>query len=257
MSAPLEAARSGMLLQQQNVDVIASNIANVNTVGYKRLAVHFLDVLTDTRDLLDPVDVPTNVADSAGIIIGAIDREMSQGSVQPGAYMTDLAIVGEGFFQVRRPDGAVAYTRDGSFRVDGEGRLVTASGYALEPEMRVPAGTAQITVSPEGVVSAYVGGVPEEIGTIETALFTNPAGLLSIGGNLFLPSENSGDPQVAAAGVDGHGIVAAGMLEQSNVEAAGEMTGLILAQRAYQMSLSAYQTASDMARQARELAGRG
>ncbi len=252
-----DAARTGMLFQQRNVETISNNIVNANTVGFKRATVRFGDVFTRVRDLFDAASgAPGNLADSEGILITGIDRVMLQGGLEPTAGPTDLAIVGEGFFEVALPDGTSAYTRDGSFQVDADGRLVTSHGLPLQPEVIAPAGTTELAIGQDGTLTAIVGGQQQVLGQMELTVFTNPAGLLAYGENLFLPSENSGEARPGVVGTEGRGFVTAGALEASNVELSEEMTALIVAQRSYQMSLSAYQTANDMDRQARELAGR-
>jgi flagellar basal-body rod protein FlgG len=253
-----DAARTGMIFQQRNVETIANNLANANTAGFKRSAVRFGDLLTHVRDLFDVADgAAGNLADSEGVLLTGTDRYMLQGSIQPTERPTDFAIAGEGFFAITLNDGSTAYTRDGSFRVDGEGRLVTAQGFVVQPGITVPAGTAFIEVAADGTLTATnAASETQAIGQLQLALFTNPAGLSSIGHNLLAPSENSGEAVLGAPSEGGRGVVGSGALEASNVDVGQEMTALIVAQRSYQMSLSAYQTASEMDRLARELAVR-
>lgn len=253
-----DASRTGMLFQQRNVEVIANNIANANTTAYKKSSVRFEDIFTRTFDLFDAAAGATgNIADSEGVLLSSIDRYHTQGNILPSEGPADLAISGSGYFAVTMPDGSTAYTRDGSFHLDGQRRLVTAEGYLLQPETTFPEGASQLAISPEGQLTAvFADGTTQSLGAMELTLFANPNGLLSIGENLFTPSENSGDPEAGVAGTGGRGVVGAGFLEGSNVELAEEMTSLMLAQRSYQMNLHAFQTATDMDRQARDLAGR-
>lgn len=253
-----DAARTGMLFQQRNVEVIANNIANANTTAYKKSSVRFEDIFTRAFDLFDAAAGATgNLADSEGVLLSSIDRYHTQGDILPSGGAADLAISGAGFFAVTLPDGATAYTRDGSFHLDGERRLVTAEGYLLQPEIIFPDGASQLAISPGGEVTAvFADGTAQSLGTMELTLFANPGGLLAIGENLYTPSENSGEPEAGLAGTGGRGVVGAGFLEGSNVELAEEMTSLMLAQRSYQMNLNAFQTATEMDRLARELAGR-
>jgi flagellar basal-body rod protein FlgG len=252
-----DAARTGMIFQQRNVETIANNIANASTAGFKRSAVRFGDLLTAARDVFDAgAGAVSNLADSEGVMLVGIDRVMLQGDVLPSDQVTDLAIAGEGFFEVALPDGSPAYTRDGSFRVDGAGRLTTAQGFLLQPVIVIPAGTRRLDIGRDGTVRAVLADGEQALGKLQLTAFANPAGLSAASGNLLVPSENSGPAEAGDPGAGGRGIVIAGALEGSNVDTGQEMTELIVAQRSYQMNLNAFQTASEMDRLARELTGR-
>lgn len=257
-TASLDAALSGMLEYQRHMEMISNNLANVNTTGYKRVVVHFQDLL-DSADILAALrgELPAGqiATSSTGVEISSIDRAWEQGPLLQGSALTDLAIVGEGMFRVTRDDGSTAFTRDGSLRLDNEGGLVTVDGFRLDPPVQLPAGGRDPRIAPDGRVTVLaVDGSREEVGRIELVRFPNPTGLDSIGQNLF---EETADSQALVAGFpgeDGIGELVSGFLEASNVDVAGEMTSLVVASRAYQMNLSAYRTIEDMLEQANQLA---
>jgi flagellar basal-body rod protein FlgG len=253
MMSGLWTAASGMEAQQLNMDVVANNLANVNTTGFKRSRVDFQDLLYQTispagTTVAEGSQVPTGIQVGLGTEPAAVQKIFSQGDFNHTQNPLDVAIEGDGFFQVLRPDGTIAYTRDGAFKLDNQGRLVTSNGYALEPELAIPAEASEIAIGPDGTVSVLLPGqpAPQEIGQIQLAKFLNPAGLSSEGKNLYLPTGASGEPITGTPGLDGFGTLAAGMVEMSNVRIVEEMVNMIVAQRAYEVNSKSIQTADDM-----------
>jgi len=253
MNPSLRTSASGMIAQQRMIDVLANNLANVNTNGFKRSRVSFEDVLYETvqgarivnyqgSETLAPIQI------GKGVRVGAVLRLNSQGAPEATQRPLDLAIEGEGFFQVQRPDGSVAYTRDGSLSLSDSGALVTSGGYVLMPGVIVPQDASGISISPTGVVSVLNGGAnaPVEIGRIELARFLNPNGLLAIGENQYVETPASGEAITGFAQDEGFGRIMQGALEASNVEIVQEMTDMIAAQRAYEINAKAIRTGEDM-----------
>jgi flagellar basal-body rod protein FlgG len=242
-----------MQAQALNLDVISNNLANVNTSGFKKSRAEFQDLLYETiRPAGTPSSQDTQVP--AGIQLGhgtrpsSVLKIFSQGNMENTQNELDLAIEGDGFFQIALPSGETAYTRDGAFKLDSDGRIVNSDGFALEPEIAIPSDALSISVGLDGTVSVLQAGesIPSEIATIELARFINPAGLISMGKNLFIPSEASGNEVIGTAGEDGMGTLAQGFLEMSNVSVVDEMVNMITAQRAYESNSKAIQAADDM-----------
>lgn len=250
MLEALDAARSGMIQHERNLEVIANNLANVNTVGYKRVAVHFQDLLS-TEEALNVRFEGQAVAPATGVELDRTARIFAPGTLIPTDDPTAMAISGDGFFQVQLADGTNAYTRDGNFGWDAAGFLVTSDGNQVQPPIQRNGPAVEFNVRPNGVM--VVRRTPtdalEEIGQIQVALFTDPAQLQSMGQNLFLSTAGSGAPQLVTPGESGAGQIMGRALESSNVDLATEMTNLIAAQRAYQFNLAAFQTADEMLRQ--------
>ncbi len=253
MIRALWTAATGMIAKQTEIDVIAHNLANVNTTGFKKARAEFQDMVSvGLRTAGAPADkasvVPSGGQVGLGIRVAAIQRLFSQGDFQATGNPLDLAIEGDGFFQVKLPDGTTAYTRDGSFKLDAEGRLVTSDGLLLEPAITIPPGASKLTVSSSGIVSAVLPGesAPTELGKIELARFANPAGLEAIGRNLFVPTPASGEPITAEPGSEGMGTIAQGFLEASNVQVVEEMVRMIAAQRAYEAISKVISTSDEM-----------
>jgi len=250
----LHTAATGMMAQELNVQVISNNIANMRTTGYKRQRAEFQDLLyehvsrvgsqtSDQGNIL-----PAGIELGSGVKTVATARVMSQGTLLPTEKNLDVAIRGEGFFKVTLPDGRTAYTRDGSFELDAQGRLVTSKGYIIEPGLTLPQNATAITINTQGQLSVTVPGstTPTQVGQIETAMFINKAGLQAIGDNLFLETPASGTPQNGTPGSDGFGDLQQGHLEQANVEAVKEISDLIAAQRAYEMNAKVITSADQM-----------
>ena len=254
MDPTLKTAATGMAAQQTRIDVIANNLANVNTPGFKRSRAHFEDLLYQTvegEELLGTTEV--EVTESAqvgrGTRLSGIMRVHEQGTLEITGRPMDLSIDGEGFFQVRRPDGTLAYSRDGSFTISDQGVLVTSSGYALVPEVSVPEDMTQVTISRTGVVSGSGAGqaAPVEIGRIELVRFPNPPGLIALGENLLQESAASGQPILGSPQEEGFGRIIQGALEASNVQVVQEMVDMIAALRAYEINAKAVEASEEMA----------
>nr|WP_092071038.1 flagellar basal-body rod protein FlgG [Dendrosporobacter quercicolus]NSL48460.1 flagellar basal-body rod protein FlgG [Dendrosporobacter quercicolus DSM 1736]SDM17626.1 flagellar basal-body rod protein FlgG [Dendrosporobacter quercicolus] len=259
MMRSLWTAASGMTAQQSNLDVVSNNLANVNTTGFKKSRSDFQDLMYQTIRQAGTTtgpdnQLPTGVQIGHGTRLVATQKIYTQGSFQSTGNSYDIAIEGDGFFQIAMPDGTIAYTRDGSFKKDENGRLVTSEGYALDPEIAVPEEALDLTISAEGVVSVSLPGQdPEEIGQIELARFINPAGLENIGRNLVRETAASGAPVVVNPGTDGAGTLVQKYLEMSNVQVVEEMVNMIVAQRAYETNSKAITTSDDMLSQANNL----
>lgn len=253
MLRALWTAASGMEAQQLNIDVIANNLANVNTVSFKRSQPDFQDLLYQTLRAAGAAsspstEIPTGIQLGHGTKPVAIQKIFAQGDYQKTENELDLAIEGGGFFQIVQSNGEIAYTRAGAFKKDSEGRLVNSDGFPLEPEISIPEDAINITLGPDGTVSILQASETEatEIGNIQLVKFINPAGLNSIGKNLYLPTSASGEPIMGTPGEEGFGTVAQGYLEMSNVSVVDEMVKMIIAQRAYEVNSKAIQTADEM-----------
>ncbi|MBL92651.1 MAG: flagellar basal-body rod protein FlgG [Myxococcales bacterium] len=253
MFRSLYTAATGMHAQETRMSVIANNLANQGTVGFKKSRPEFEELLSEKiRPAAAPN--PTGGTESTALEVGmgvrtrATTRTFSQGSLESTENPMDLAIEGPGFFQVQRPDGEIAYSRAGNFRVDSEGRMVTASGDLVFPQVNLPADTKHVMIHADGRIMVERPNAPEheEIGQIELALFVNPGGLESIGGNVLVETEASGPPIRTQPTTDEAGGIIQGFLESSNVEAITEMIGMISAQRAYEMNSKVIQSADQM-----------
>ena len=253
MIRSLWTSATGMQAQALNLDVISNNLANVNTSGFKKSRAEFQDLLYETikpagTPSSQDTQVPTGIQLGHGTRPSTVLKIFSQGNMENTQNELDLAIEGDGFFQITLPNGETAYTRDGAFKLDRDGRIVNSDGFALEPEISIPSDALSISVGLDGTVSVLQAGesIPSEVGTIELARFVNPAGLISMGKNLFITSEASGDEMTGTAGEDGLGTLAQGFLEMSNVSVVDEMVNMITAQRAYESNSKAIQAADDM-----------
>ena len=253
MIRALYSASSGMQAQQFNLDTIANNLANVNTTGFKKMRVDFQDLLYQTIRAPGTIGaqgttIPTGVQVGYGARPVATQRIFSQGDYQQTDNPLDLVIEGDGFFQVQRPDGTVAYTRAGAFKKDGTGRVVTSEGYVLQPNVTLPPDAKNVTVGSDGTVSVTLANqtTAQQLGTIQLASFVNPAGLQSVGRNLFTPTQASGPAITGTPGTQGMGTISQGFLELANVKVVEEMVAMITTQRAYEANSKAIQTADDM-----------
>ena len=248
----LDIAATGMLAQQTNVEVISNNLANMTTTGYKRRRAEFQDLIYQNLRRVGSQSsdngsvLPSGAQVGLGVRTAAIYRISEQGNLQQTENRFDLAIRGNGFFQITMPSGEVAYTRDGTFALSPEGTLVTAEGYVVQPGITIPAAARDVTINTSGEVLARLDGqvAPQNVGQVQTAIFANEGGLEAVGDNLFLATPASGAAQGAAPGAPGHGTVMQGFIETSNVNTVQEITSLITAQRAYEMN-SRVITASD------------
>ena len=253
MIRSLWTSATGMQAQALNLDVIANNLANVNTAGFKKSRAEFQDLLYETirpagTSSSQDTQVPAGIQIGHGTRPSTVLKIFSQGDMENTKNELDLAIEGDGFFQIILPNGETAYTRDGAFKLDSDGRVVNSDGFALEPEITIPSDAVSISVGIDGTVSVLQAGdsIPSEIGTIELARFVNPAGLISTGRNLYITSEASGDEMTGTPGEDGLGSLAQGFLEMSNVSVVDEMVNMITAQRAYEVNSKSIQTADEM-----------
>jgi flagellar basal-body rod protein FlgG, Gram-negative bacteria len=250
----LNVAATGMMAQETNVNVIANNIANMRTTGYKRQRADFQDLFyQDLRRQGSQTSeagtiVPAGVQVGSGVRVVATPRIMSQGDVEMTDKETDVAVRGEGFFVIDMPDGRTAYTRDGSFELDATGTLVTEDGYTVAPGIVIPANATGLTISQVGVVQATIGNdtAPTVLGQIQLSRFINKSGLQAIGDNLFLETAASGAPQTANPGDEGYGTLLQNHLETANVVSVTELSNLIAAQRAYEMNSRIIKAADEM-----------
>ena len=250
----LHTAATGMIAQELNVQVISNNIANMRTTGYKKQRAAFQDLIYDHVRRVGALAsdqgtmLPVGVDIGGGVKTVGTPRLMSQGTLSPTGNDLDIAIRGEGFFKIQVPDGTFAYTRDGSFMMDAQGRVVTAQGNPVQPTMTVPQNSSQITINAQGQLTVIVPGstTPTLVGQIGLTRFINKAGLNPIGDNLFTDTPASGTPQDGVANTDGFGDMQQGNLEQANVEVVTEISDLIAAQRAYEMNAKVVSAADQM-----------
>jgi flagellar basal-body rod protein FlgG len=250
----LSIGSTGMLAQQLNVEVISNNIANMTTTGFKRQRAEFQDLLYQNMRRVGSTSsdagtvVPSGIQIGAGVKTAAVYRINEQGNINPTGNMLDLAINGQGFFQVTLPDGQTSYTRAGSFQLNAEGQIVTADGYSLEPGITIPQNAVDITINPNGEVLVKQDGQtqPTNVGQIQIAVFPNTAGLEAIGDNLFMETPASGQAVAGNPGAPGFGRVLQENLETSNVNIVSEITSLITAQRAYEMNSKVISTTDQM-----------
>lgn len=253
-------AGAGMNAQQMNIDIISNNLANVNTTGFKKSRLEFQDLLYQTIRGAGSVSAQGSML-PAGLQVGhgvrpvSSSRIYTQGDFVQTDNALDLLVEGDGFFQIMMPDGTIAYTRDGSFKIDGEGRITNSDGFLLQPELSIPDNATSIIIGADGTVSIRMAGDDywQEIGRIELVRFLNPGGLESLGKNLFRATAASGQPQYGTPGLDGMGTIAQGMLEMSNVKVIEEMVNMIVAQRAYEINSKAIQAADEMLQVANNL----
>lgn len=253
MFKALWVAKTGLEAQQTRMSVISNNLANVNTTGFKRDRAVFEDLLyqnvrqvgaqssQDTR-------LPSGLQLGTGVRTVATEKLHTLGNIIQTENSLDVAVQGRGFFQVLQPDGNLAYSRDGSFKMDETGQLVTASGYVIQPAITIPSNATAITIGSDGVVSALTPGssTPTQLGSIQLADFINPGGLQAIGQNLFLETASSGSPATGTPGLNGLGSVIQGALETSNVNVVEELVNMIESQRAYEMNSKAIQSTDRM-----------
>jgi flagellar basal-body rod protein FlgG len=253
MNPALLVSKTGLQAQEARLQTIAHNLANVNTVGFKRDRAVFEDLAYQIQarpgaQTAGDNEMPSGLQLGTGTRLVATQKQFTNGSLQTTGQALDVAIVGNGFLQVTLPDGETAYTRAGQLQVNASGQLVNASGLPVQPEITVPAGASSVSIGENGQVSALVGGqtAPQQLGVISLATFVNPAGLLAKGGNLFLATEASGQPTQGEPGEAGFGQLKQGALEGSNVQAVEEMVEMIAAQRTYEMNTKVLSAADNM-----------
>ncbi|MDQ5911308.1 MAG: flagellar basal-body rod protein FlgG [Pseudomonadota bacterium] len=243
MASALWVGKTGLDAQQTRMSVVANNLANVSTTGFKRSRAQFEDLLyQNVRQVggqtAQNAELPSGLMLGAGTRVVSTSKLFTQGNIIQTDNNLDLAINGRGFFKINLPDGTAAYTRDGSFQINKDGQVVTSSGYTLQPEITLPPGAMSVTVSRDGIVNVLTAGEaePQQAGTLQLADFINPAGLQAMGENLFLQSVASGDPQEGDPAANGLGSIMQGALETSNVNVVEEMVDMIETQRAYEMN---------------------
>ena len=246
-------SKTGMEAQQTQLDTISNNLANVGTNGYKRSHAVFEDLIYQNlrqsgAATSGQTQLPTGLQVGLGVRTVATSRNFSQGNLQQTGNNLDVAIKGQGFFQIQMPDGTTAYTRDGTFQRDATGQMVTNSGFIVQPGITIPANAQSITVSADGLVTVALPGqtAPQQVGQLQTATFANPAGLIPMGQNLYGESAASGAPNAGAPGAAGHGTLLQGHVETSNVNVVEELVSMIQTQRAYELNSKAIQTSDQM-----------
>jgi flagellar basal-body rod protein FlgG len=249
----MHSAASGMIAQQNNVDVLANNLANVNTTGFRKSRAEFEDLIYQTYRTAggtvgDNQRLPTGLQIGEGVRTVATTTMHQQGSLIQTGNKLDVAIAGDGFFQITQPGGSIAYTRSGDFKEDADGRLVTVDGYLVEPAVTIPTNATAVTISATGQISVNTpdSTASQEIGQLQLANFVNPAGLHAIGKTMFVPTDASGQPIIANPGQEGLGTLEQGFLETSNVEVVNEMIDLIASQRAYEVNQKVITTSDEM-----------
>ncbi len=251
----LRTAATGMYAQQLNIQVISNNISNINTTGFKKSKAEFQDLMYQEVPVSNlnqnSVTAPQSSSEilqvGSGVQAASTQKIFKQGDLQPTNNSLDLAILGEGFFQVRKPDGSFAYTRDGSFKVSGDGRIMTSSGCVIEPEITLSEDILDIKVTRDGTIEVKAeGGNSYVLDTVQVVRFMNPGGLEALGDNLFAETEGSGPPMFGTAGSDGFGEIHQGYLEASNVDIVEEMIAMITAQRAYEINSKTVKTVEEM-----------
>ncbi|MBU1023143.1 flagellar basal-body rod protein FlgG [bacterium] len=260
MIRALFSAASGLQAQQMHVDVISNNIANSNTPGFKKDRINFQDLLYQTyreagSTTLSGAQQPTGLRVGLGVKPVATEKLFSQGAFQGTGNPLDVVVEGDGFFQVLMQDGSTAYTRDGTFKIDGNGNIVTSDGSQMNPNIVIPENAVSIDITPDGNISVMLPGqtTQTQIGQIQLARFQNPGGLKAAGKNLFLETDASGAPQTGNPGEDGYGTVIQGYVEMSNVSIVEELVNLILAQRGFETNSKAVQTADEILQIANQL----
>ena len=246
-------SKTGMEAQQTQLDTIAHNLANVGSNGFKRGHVVFEDLIYQNLRQAgaassEQTQLPTGLQVGLGVRPVATSRIFSQGNLQSTTNNLDVAIKGNGFFQIQMPDGTVGYTRDGSFQVDPNGQLVTNSGYVVQPGITIPANAQNVTIAQDGTITASMPGqsAPQNIGQLQLASFVNPAGLDPLGSNLFAETAASGGPSTGSPQSNGLGALQQGYVETSNVNVVEELVSMIQTQRAYEMNSKAIQTSDQM-----------
>jgi flagellar basal-body rod protein FlgG len=253
MMRSLWISKTGMEAQQTQLDVVSHNLANVGTNGFKRGHAVFEDLMYQTlrqpgANSSEQTQLPTGLQLGLGVRTVSTSRQFSQGNLQQTTNSLDMAVRGNGFFQIQMPDGTTAYTRDGAFQVSSTGQLVTNNGYTVQPGITIPANAQTITVGNDGTVSATLPGqtTPQTLGQLQLASFINPAGLESRGQNLYTETAASGTANTAAPGSNGLGEISQGFVETSNVNVVEELVAMIQTQRAYELNSKAIQTSDQM-----------
>jgi flagellar basal-body rod protein FlgG len=253
MFSSLWIAKTGLDAQQTEMDVISNNLANASTTGFKASRASFQDLMYQNEgqpgsQTTEQTQAPSGLLLGTGVKVVGTEKLFTEGAITQTGNSLDVAVQGNGFVQVSLPDGTVAYTRDGSLHEDSTGQLVTADGYPLVPSITLPANVNSVTIGTDGTVSTTANGstTPTQVGVIQLANFVNPAGLESMGQNLYLETESSGTAQTGQPGVNGMGTLAQGSLESSNTNVVEEMVNMIQAQRTYEMNSKSISAVDDM-----------
>ena len=256
MLRSLTTAATGMIAQQLNLDVVSNNIANVNTTGYKKVRAEFQDLLSQAQRtpgamLNQGVYQPVGIEVGLGVKTAATTRIFTGGPLTATDRSMDIAIEGEGFIQIVRPDGTLAYTRDGSFKIDAVGQVCTSDGFLIQPQITIPQNATEINITPDGNVSVKIGNDNNQsiVGQIQLVKFQNPSGLTSIGHNLYVETPASGTPVMGTPAQDGYGTIQQGFLEASNVQLVDELINLIKAERAFEANSKIITASSDILQQ--------
>ena len=244
-------SKTGLEAQQTQMDVIANNLANVSTTGFKRSRAVFEDLLYQTlrqpgAQSSQQTLVPSGLQIGTGVRPIATERIHTQGNLQLTSNGLDVAINGSGFFQILMPDGTTSYTRDGSFQTDSQGQLVTSSGFQVQPAITIPANATNVTIARDGTVTATVAGATTQIGSLQLATFINPAGLQSMGENMYVETASSGTPSTNVPGTNGAGLLNQNYVETSNVNVVEELVNMIQTQRSYEINSKAITTSDQM-----------
>jgi flagellar basal-body rod protein FlgG len=258
MIRSLWTSASGMQAQQKSIDVVANNLANVNTTGFKRSRADFQDLIyqnlkTSGSPATNTTQTPTGIQIGLGSRLASVTKIFTAGDFTQTGNELDLAIEGDGFFQVKLPDGTTGYTKSGAFKRDSVGQIVTADGNPLVNAPVVPSGTTKISIGSDGTVSALTSGGTQTLTAIKLASFPNPSGLASQGKNIYLPTEASGTASENTPGTNGVGTISQGILEMSNVNVAEEMVNMIVGQRAYEINSKAVTASDEMLQTANNL----
>ena len=260
MIRALWTAASGMQAQQKNIDVVANNLANVNTAGFKKSRADFQDLMyqnlkTSGSPSTNSTQVPTGIQIGLGTRLASVTKLFTAGDFTQTGNELDVAIEGDGFYQIQLPDGTTGYSRSGAFKKDSTGRMVTSDGYPLLPEVVIPSNATKINIGSDGTVSVQQAGqnATTSVGNIQLASFANPSGLSALGKNLFIPTDASGTATTGTPAQNGLGSLAQGMLEMSNVSVAEEMVNMIVGQRAYEINSKAVQASDEMLQTANNL----
>ncbi len=253
MMQSLYTAATGMLGMQTQIDTTANNIANVNTIGFKKSRAEFADLMYGVMEYAgtstsDVTQSPTGIEVGLGVRPTAINKVFTEGALKQTNNQLDIAITGQGFFQIALPDGTPAYSRNGAFKIDNTGTMVNSDGYTLIPQVVIPPTATNISIGVDGIVTAIQAGqvVATQIGQINTSSFINPAGLHSMGNNLYIETDSSGQPVEGTPGLNGLGVLSQGFVELSNVQLVVELTDLITGQRAYDSNSKVITTSDQM-----------
>ena len=253
MMQSLYTASTGMLGMQTQIDTTANNIANVNTIGFKKSRAEFADLMYRVMEYAgtstsNTTTSPTGIEVGLGVRPTAINKVFSEGSLKQTSNQLDIAITGQGFFEMQLPDGTPVYSRNGAFKIDNTGTLVNSDGYTLIPQIVIPADATNVSIGSDGIVTVVQAGQTQatQVGQINTTNFINPAGLHSVGSNLYIETDSSGQPVSGTPGLNGLGVLRQGFVELSNVELVVELTDLITGQRAYDSNSKVITTSDQM-----------